>query len=150
MKFNILTILILVISSFDQDNWKLFNGKEINLTFKYPNDWLISEEPDHIGIGNHDAWEIVWIIDIYDSSSYSKEDVVDGIGVQFEDRLEKYDKVEIDGIESDYYIILSKSNPEWYSEIIVTRRADKIYTVSNGGYKKNLFSRFSNSIKFQN
>lgn len=120
-------------------NWKTYTGEKYGFSIKYPAGWRVVDTLDvsgSVGFGPKEIGEdVLWAINIFDTSVNSINNVVDDLGKQFTDRKQITNKISVNGNSATRVITTTATIPDWYYETIIFETGNKIITISNGAIK---------------
>jgi len=132
--------------------WQIHTDYMTAYSIKYPKGWRkVDFGKGSIGVGPADVGEDVkWVVNIYDSSATSIDNLISDIGKQFPDRKEKREEVVIWAggakIKAIKVTVTTPQISDWLSETVIFEQDGKIFSIGNGAQKDSNFELFYNSF----
>lgn len=150
------------VEQLDSSGRQTYKNTDFGFELKYSKGWKMLKEINSkdasypiplwvsfgTGIYGNEGYDGEFFVLVYDKRSVGLEEVIGEYGKQFSDRLEKRQKIMIDGIPALKITITTPSNPSWILEETVIEHGGYIYLVGNGAVENALFNDFYNSFKF--
>lgn len=134
--------------------WQTYNSENYNLSFEYLKGWQINDAltPDKpngwVGIGLSSAADLrdfSWVIRTEKISATSLDKIIGGLGDQFNDRQESRESITINGLNATVATVISPSNVEFSTKMIVFEKNNKFYIVTGPANDKD-FDKFYQSL----
>jgi ornithine cyclodeaminase/alanine dehydrogenase-like protein (mu-crystallin family) len=86
-----------------------------------------------IGFGPQEiGQDVLWAVNVYDKSQYTKEQIVSDLGKQFPDRVQNNKMVSLGALSATEIITTTPSSPDWYLDVLLVENDSSYITISNG------------------
>lgn len=151
--------------------WKTYINEKYGFAIGYPDKlrkttnlwlkdtWLVSEETFYnrgeekqsgsvfwLGFGPESSKPggMVWGVTVY--KNLDIESVIKQFGGQFDDRIEKRQKLIINGVNALLVTVTTNQYSDWISKEVLIQRGNIIFAIGNGAVELNEFSDFYKSF----
>ena len=133
----------------DTSDWQTYRNEEYGFEVRYPGGWVFEDSNNGISFGTIESKPggYFWGINIYNSTK-NIEGLIKGLGSQFNDRLEKREKITIGNKAGLLVTVTTDSHTDWILKSIFIENNDFIFAISNGAQDRSIFEIFLSSFKF--